>query len=178
MTRHTTLVKLSTLLALTALGCATGSSTSRAQTAQEPVAQAAPAPAPQPAAAPAPAEPATVAVKGDSVFFDFDQYQLQPAGQEYLSSFGALLAKHPELSARIEGNCDERGTAAYNMALGAKRAEAAKPYLVQMGAKDSQLTTVSYGKEKPRARGHDEAAWSQNRRSDVIPSQASISANP
>jgi peptidoglycan-associated lipoprotein len=170
------LVKLSTVLALTALGCATGSSVSKSQTPQEPVAQATPAPAPQPAAAPAPAEP--VALKSDSVFFDFDQSQLQPAGQEYLSSLGAVLAKHPEVSARIEGNCDERGTVAYNMALGAKRAEAAKQYLVQMGVKDSQLTTVSNGKEKPRAQGHDEKAWSQNRRSDVIPSQASISANP
>ncbi len=160
---HSSPLKLSAILALAALaGCATGSSTSRSQTPQEPVAQAAPAPAPQPAAAPAPAEP--VAVKGDSVYFDFDKWPLQPAGQEYLSAFGALLAKHPELKVRIEGNCDERGTAAYNLALGSKRAEAAKAYLVQMGAQDSQISTVSYGKERPKAKGHDEAAWSQNRR--------------
>jgi peptidoglycan-associated lipoprotein len=79
---------------------------------------------------------------------------------------------------RVEGNCDERGAAAYNLALGSKRAASAKAYLVQMGARDDQITTISYGKEKPRVQGHDEQAWSQNRRDDLVPSRDTVTANP
>ncbi len=172
--------QLSFAVALAGLlaACSTTKSAASAETPKEqPAAAPAPAPEPAPAAAPAPA-PAPILVKAQPLFFDFDQYQLQPAGQEFLSSFGALLAKHPELKVRLEGNCDERGTTAYNMALGAKRAEAAKAYLVQMGAREEQITTVSYGKERPLAKGHDEKAWSQNRRDDVVPSQESVTENP
>lgn len=176
------LVKLSTTLALLGglAACSHAKPVTSSEPAPTPAAAAEPAATPAPAAATAAApEPAaTVAVRGESVYFDFDQSQLKGTGQDYLSGFGALLARHPDLKVRIEGNCDERGTSAYNMALGAKRAEAAKAYLVQMGAQDSQITTVSYGKERPKAKGHDEAAWAENRRDDVVPSQATVSANP
>ncbi len=119
-----------------------------------------------------------IPVQVQSVYFDFDRSDLKPEGQEFLSQFGALLAKHPELHVRIEGNCDERGTAQYNIALGQRRAESARKYLEQMGATGAQVTTVSYGKERPKASGHGEAAWRENRRDDFVPDRQTVSANP
>jgi peptidoglycan-associated lipoprotein len=157
----------------------TGCATSKGAATAEPVAEApAPAPAPEPAKAPAPEEPQMIPVQTQSIYFDFDRYDLKPDATSFLSDFGGLLAKHPELSVRIEGNCDERGTAAYNIALGYKRADAAQQYLERMGARGSQISTVSYGKDRPRAMGHDESAWSQNRRDDFVPDRATVSANP
>jgi peptidoglycan-associated lipoprotein len=178
--REVHMVKLSIigLTMATLAGCSHAQSVSHADTAPPPVTAAEPAPAPAPTPAVAPAPPAPVDVKVEPVYFDYDKAELKPAGQEFLSQFGALLAKHPELHVRIEGNCDERGTAQYNIALGSRRAEAAKSYLVRMGAKTDQITTVSYGKERPLAKGHDEHAWRQNRRDDLVPDQKSVSADP
>jgi peptidoglycan-associated lipoprotein len=136
-----------------------------------------PAPSPEPAVRPV-AAPAPVVVKTDSVYFDFDKSDLKPAGQEVLSGFGDLLAKHAELHVRIEGNCDERGTAQYNVALGYRRADSAKKYLLQMGASENQITTISFGKERPRAKGHDEESWRQNRRDDFVPDRKVLSVKP
>jgi peptidoglycan-associated lipoprotein len=157
-------------------GCAhSGSAMVTSETpAPAPAAQPAPAPAPQPAVA----EVQPIPVRTESIYFDFDKSELKPAGQEFLAGFGDLLAKHPDLHVRIEGNCDERGTAQYNIALGYRRADTAKKYLVQMGAKDGQIKTVSYGKERPRAKGHDEEAWAQNRRDDFIPDRDTLPAKP
>ena len=107
-------------------------------------------------------------LRGVTVFFSFDEAALTPEAEEKLAAIGDLLRKYPKLSVQIEGNCDERGTGAYNLALGQRRAEAAKRYVVQMGASASQVSALSYGSEKPKATGHDEAAWSQNRRDDVV----------
>jgi peptidoglycan-associated lipoprotein len=144
--------------------------------APEPARAPEPAPVVQPAAqvTPPPAPPAPIAVKTESIYFDFDRSDLEPAGEPFLSEFGTLLARHPDLHVRVEGNCDERGTAQYNVALGFRRAEAAKRYLLQMGARDGQVKTISYGKERPRATGHGEAAWSQNRRDDFVPDHATL----
>jgi peptidoglycan-associated lipoprotein len=103
-----------------------------------------------------------------SVFFQLDDDALSGEAKEKLAAVGALLGKHRNLRVRIEGNCDERGTTAYNLALGQRRAEAARRYLVTMGAQASQLQAVSLGNERPKAQGHDEAAWQQNRRDDLI----------
>jgi peptidoglycan-associated lipoprotein len=167
------------------LGLAGCKHTTASASSSEPVAQPAPAPAPEPAPAPA-AEPAPqpaqaaveIPVETQSVFFDYDRSDVNAEGQQFLSQFGALLAKHPELEVRIEGNCDERGTAQYNIALGQRRADSARKYLVQMGASDAQLTTISYGKERPRATGHGEKAWRENRRADFVPDRQTVSANP
>ena len=160
-------------------GCAHSQKTAAApEPAPAVVAQAEPAPAPQPMPEPVAAAPKPVPVDAESVYFDFDRAELKPAGEEALSAFGTLLAKHPELHVRIEGNCDERGTVQYNLALGNRRAESAKQYLERMGASEAQITTVSYGKERPRAQGHDEAAWRQNRRDDLVPDHATVSAQP
>ena len=78
-----------------------------------------------------------------------------------------ILVKHPELKVRIEGNADERGSGQYNLALGQRRADSAKKYLDNLGVKTEQITAISFGSEKPKATGHDEEAWKQNRRDDV-----------
>ena len=132
----------------------------------------APAPPPPPAAAAAPAPTAgdqlAAALPKDGLFFSFNSSELSSDAQTALAAVGPILAQHRELALRIEGNCDERGSREYNLALGQRRAEAAKKQLLRLGASEGQLTTVSYGRERPRASGHDEAAWSQNRRDDLV----------
>jgi peptidoglycan-associated lipoprotein len=81
---------------------------------------------------------------------------------------GQYLARNPALQLRVEGNTDERGSSEYNLALGQRRAQAVKSALQLYGVKDSQVEAVSFGKEKPRATGHDESAWAQNRRADIV----------
>ena len=102
-----------------------------------------------------------------SVFFEFDSAQLTKDAQEKLSAVADVLVKHPELKVRIEGNCDERGSEQYNLALGQRRADSAKKYLDNLGVKGEQITAMSFGAERPKASGHDEEAWKQNRRDDV-----------
>jgi len=106
-------------------------------------------------------------LRGVSVFFEFDSAQLTKDAQDKLSSVADILVKHPELTVRIEGNADERGSEQYNLALGQRRADAAKKYLDNLGVKAEQITAISFGAEKPKAPGHDEEAWKQNRRDDV-----------
>ena len=153
-----------------AIGCSHTKGT--VATAPEPAPEPAPpaAPAVQPAAqvTPQPVPAAPTVVRTESVYFQFDRSDLNAAGQAFLSEFGKLLASHPDLHVRVEGHCDERGGALYNVALGYRRAEAARKYLLQMGAHEDQVKAVSFGKERPRATGHDEAAWSQNRRADFV----------
>jgi peptidoglycan-associated lipoprotein len=102
-----------------------------------------------------------------SVFFEFDSAQLTKEAQDKLSAVADILVKHPELKVRVEGNCDERGSEQYNLALGQRRADSARKYLDKLGVKGDQLTAISFGAEKPKALGHDEEAWKQNRRDDV-----------
>jgi peptidoglycan-associated lipoprotein len=137
-----------------------------------------PAPTPPPAQASSPPAPAPIAVPNESIYFDFDKADLKPEGERMLSTLGDILAKNPELRVRVEGNCDERGSEEYNIALGQRRADAAKKYLLRMGAHENQLNTISYGEDKPRANGHDEDAWRQNRRDDFIPSQPTVPGRP
>src|SRR5205807_7864188 len=107
------------------------------------------------------------ALRGVSVFFEFDSATLTGDAKEKLTAVGDVLARHGELKVRIEGNCDERGSEQYNLALGQRRADAAKKYLDNLGVKAEQITAISFGAEKPKAAGHDEEAWKQNRRDDV-----------
>src|SRR5207237_8167479 len=103
-----------------------------------------------------------------SVFFQTDDDALSGDAKDKLATVGQLLGKYLHLRVRIEGNCDERGTTAYNLALGQRRAEGARRYLESMGARDGQIQAVSLGKERPKVAGHDETSWQQNRRDDVI----------
>lgn len=134
------------------------------------------APATQPvkeeAVKPAPATPpATIAdLKQalDTVYFAFDSSLLSDEARGALTKNADFLRANPAVKVQIAGNCDERGSDEYNLALGERRAEAAKKYLVTMGIATERLSTISYGKEKPVDPGHDEAAWAKNRRDDFV----------
>ena len=148
-----------------------------AKPAQVPMAQ----PAATPAVAPKVATPASVTnselaayldpanplSKEKSVFFDFDQYAVKPEGQRVLEMHGKYLASHSAVKIKVEGNADEQGGAEYNLALGQKRADAVVKVLKVFGVKDGQMEAVSFGKEKPKALGHDEQSRAQNRRVDL-----------
>jgi peptidoglycan-associated lipoprotein len=102
------------------------------------------------------------------VFFGLDSYEVDGGGQQALNTNAGILKKYPTWIITIEGHCDERGTAEYNLALGEKRALAAKTYLVSLGVPADRVRTVSYGKEFPFDPGHDEGAWSKNRRAHFV----------
>ena len=104
-----------------------------------------------------------VANVGDRVFYAFNQSSLSDEAKATLDRQAAWLAKYPQVSIQVAGNCDERGTEEFNLALGNRRATAAKDYLVAKGVDGSRLTTISYGKDKPTATGSNEQAWAQNR---------------
>lgn len=101
-------------------------------------------------------------------FFELDRSGIEGAQRDALSGDATWLKAHPSVRATIEGHCDERGTSAYNMALGERRAAATREYLVSLGVDTSRLKTISYGKERPFATAHDESAWSQNRRAHFV----------
>lgn len=100
-------------------------------------------------------------------YFDFDQSVVKPAALSALEGHAQYLAQHPSASIRLEGHTDERGTREYNMALGERRAKSVERVLEVNGVADSQIQTISYGEEKPAALGHNESAWSQNRRVEL-----------
>jgi peptidoglycan-associated lipoprotein len=112
-------------------------------------------------------DPQSRLYKERSVYFDFDQSVVKPNAMSLMELHGKFLAAHPDVSIKIEGNTDELGGAEYNLALGQKRAEAVFKALKIFGVKDSQMEAVSFGKEKPKALGHDEASYAQNRRADL-----------
>ncbi|WP_316977759.1 peptidoglycan-associated lipoprotein Pal [Shumkonia mesophila] len=101
---------------------------------------------------------------GDRVFFDFDKFDLKPEAQATLKKQAGWLQKYPSVAVTVEGHADERGTREYNLALGERRANSVKDYLSALGIARTRVNIISYGKERPVALGHDEAAWSQNRR--------------
>lgn len=102
---------------------------------------------------------------GDAIFFDFNSATISNDARPILQSLGKQLA-HNRKTVRIEGNCDERGTTEYNLALGDRRAREAKQYLERLGIPDRRISVVSYGSERPKYEGHDESAWAKNRRDD------------
>jgi peptidoglycan-associated lipoprotein len=102
------------------------------------------------------------------VLFAFDSFALSNEAKANLERKAAWLAENPQVKAQIEGHCDERGTTDYNLALGERRAHAAKQYLEALGINAARLTTISYGEETPADPGHSEAAWSRNRRAHFV----------
>jgi peptidoglycan-associated lipoprotein len=125
-----------------------------------------PAPAPAPAAEPEPEGPALAACSLLRVSFAFDSAQLDPAATEALRESARCLVDRKATRLLVEGHADERGTAAYNVALGARRAEAVKRYLADLGV-TARIETVSFGEELPAAAGADESAWRENRRAEL-----------
>jgi len=116
---------------------------------------------------PPPPSKVVVPVLGD-IFFDFDKSVLSMDATEQLKTNSGWLQANPKKTVVIEGHCDERGTNEYNFALGERRADSAKDYLIQLGADPSRLKAVSFGAEKPFAVGHTEEAWAQNRRAHFV----------
>ncbi len=117
-----------------------------------------------PPAAPVPAAPE----KLEAIYFDFDKYVIKPEGREALKRNAEWLQQHPDRKIVVEGNCDERGTNEYNMALGQRRADAGAKYLMDLGIAKDRVSTVSYGEEKPICRESNEECWSRNRRADFV----------
>ncbi len=114
------------------------------------------------------AEEVATPITENSIYFDFDQYTVKESYQAVLQKHAQYLKAHSDLRLRIQGFSDERGTPEYNLALGQRRAEAVRQALVLLGIPASKLEAISFGKEKPKASGHDEAAWAQNRRADLV----------
>ncbi len=102
------------------------------------------------------------------IHFDFDRFNLKPEARKILAEKASFLKAHPGLKVRIEGNCDERGTREYNLALGERRAKAAMDYLVFLGINPERISTISYGEERPLDPRHCEEAWSKNRRDHFV----------
>jgi peptidoglycan-associated lipoprotein len=112
--------------------------------------------------------PAVVTGFDKKIFFDFDKFDLNPESTETLNELAAFLKANKDIKGKIEGNCDERGTTEYNLALGERRAKAAMDYLTAQGIDAARLATISYGKEKPADPAHNEDAWAKNRRDEFI----------
>ncbi len=102
------------------------------------------------------------------IYFDFDKYDLRSGDREILNLNAVMLKDNPTVKIRIEGNCDERGTVEYNLALGERRASAARDYLINLGIDPDRISIISYGKERPKYTGHNEESWSKDRRDDFI----------
>ena len=136
-----------------------------AETTAAPVAETAPVAAPAVVDA---LDDANSILAKRSAFFDFDKSAIKEADKPMVQAHGQYLASHADRKVVVEGNADERGSSEYNIGLGNRRAESVKKMLVVSGAKASQISTISFGEEKPRATGHNEAAWSQNRRADIV----------
>jgi peptidoglycan-associated lipoprotein len=137
-----------------------------------------PTPAAQPEAAVAAADTGQAdleaMLRNDVLHFDTDQAQLSAEDQSRLQNIADILVKHPGLTVRISGNCDERGTEDYNLHLGQERAATAQKYLANLGVDASRIATVSYGKDRPANSAHTSEAWAENRRDDIQPK----SSNP
>jgi peptidoglycan-associated lipoprotein len=103
-----------------------------------------------------------------SVYYEFDRSEIKADSTKVIDANAQYLREHPDLKVKVEGNADERGSREYNLALGQRRADAVQQRMTILGIPADRIETVSYGKEKPKATGHDESAWSENRRSDIL----------
>jgi len=103
-----------------------------------------------------------------SIYYDFDMYNIREEFQSMVEAHGKFLLENQELRVRVEGNCDERGSREYNLALGQRRADSVKRALTLLGVPANRIETVSFGSEKPKALGSNEEAWAENRRSDIV----------
>lgn len=121
---------------------------------------------PTPPPPPPPPPPKLKAEQLQTVYFDFDKFNLRSDAKLSLDANYQLLNEFPDAIIKIEGHCDERGTVEYNISLGEKRARAVMEYLVGLGIKSSRISIISFGKERPVDTGHNEAAWAKNRRAE------------
>ncbi len=162
----TVLTALAAVVLLTACESSPETKATVASTGQSTAAPPAPAPAPPPPmpAGPRPGSQEDLAKQyGDRVFFDFDKSDISSTSAPVLDGWAAWLAKYPNVTLTLEGNCDERGTREYNLALGERRANAVKNYLLARGVNPNRLTTISFGKDKPWVQGSTDDAYAKNR---------------
>jgi len=113
-------------------------------------------------------KPAQAVITLQDIFFDYDKYSVKPEFKDVLTKNAELLMANPDVKLLIEGHCDERGTAEYNIALGERRARAALEFYTAYGVKPERLNWISYGKERPFDPAHDEEAWAKNRRAHMV----------
>jgi peptidoglycan-associated lipoprotein len=106
--------------------------------------------------------------KFSAIYFDFDKYSLRDDAKTDLKKNVDVMKQDQNIKITVEGHCDERGTVEYNLALGERRAKSARDYMVSMGVKANRVSTISYGKERPKELGHDEDAWAKNRRDEFV----------
>lgn len=103
-----------------------------------------------------------------SIYYDFDRYDLTSDSRALIEAHARYLRENPNVKVRIEGNADERGSTEYNLALGQQRSTGVQKVMTLLGVPEGRIEAVSFGKEKPKAGGHDETSWSENRRSDIV----------
>lgn len=118
--------------------------------------------------APVTPAPAPMPVRFDVIYFEFDDASLRPDARASLRGSAEVLKQRPNVRVEIQGNCDNRGSNEYNLALGNRRAESAKRYLMDLGVNGSRITTVSFGEENPAVQGNTEEAWARNRRDEFV----------
>jgi peptidoglycan-associated lipoprotein len=150
-----------------AAGCAHTQAQTLANPVDKPVA-AAPTKS-EPVAEAQPSEDLDKMLRGEVLHFDYDRSDLTAESRERLQRIAEILQKHPGLTIRIEGNCDERGAEEFNLQLGQERAAAARKYLANLGVSAGRIDTISYGKDKPVNPGHGADAWAENRRDEIHP---------
>jgi peptidoglycan-associated lipoprotein len=163
-------------IAMTAAGALALSACSKQAPEELPPPPQTPAPTPTNAAPPPPSGPtpgsqahfAQEMSGRDTIYFDTDRYNIDSEDQTALQAQAQYMSQYSSARATVEGHADERGTREYNLALGERRANAAKNFLVSLGVPANRITTVSYGKERPKATGSNEAAWAQNRRAVTV----------
>ena len=170
MTMHR--LALAAAVAVLFAGCATQGTDDQAANAQ-PASRAAQAPAPAPAPqsslrAGSGVRDAKTMPNASSVYYQYDQSSITAEGKKLVEAHAEYLRAHPGTKVVVEGNADERGSAEYNLALGQRRADSVSKIMTLLGVPAERIETVSLGKEKPRASGHGESAWSENRRSDIV----------
>ena len=164
MARLTTILLVTAALAATTTGCAK----KHPAELPPPAGPMVPPPSNGPGYAPGSRADFEHTVLSNTVHFALDRYDIDPQSQRILDSQASWLARWPNVPISLEGHCDERGTREYNLALGDRRANAAKNYLAARGVNPARISTISYGKERPIALGSDEASWAQNRRAVTI----------
>jgi peptidoglycan-associated lipoprotein len=162
MKKILSLIALSAILAFTLAGCPKKTAPIKDEV-KTPVTET-PPPKPETPQVETPVKKTLQEAQFLTVYFDFDKYNLRPDAKSNLDSNYQLLKTFSDVTVKIEGHCDERGTVEYNLSLGQKRAQSVQDYLTGLGISPSRITTISYGKERPAVQGSDEAAWAKNRR--------------
>src|SRR5689334_19033470 len=162
-----------TVLAALAVGCSTQQTSDSAATSTQSQSSAATSsPSTQPGGASLGNAPDPKRRQGmlanRSIYYDFDKYELKPESRALIEAHARYLRENPNVKVRIEGNADERGSAEYNLALGQQRSNGVLKVMTLLGVPEGRIEAVSFGKEKPKAAGHDEGSWAENRRSDIV----------